>query len=124
VGVAEFVSNAEGFAVELYYRDLISEEASLEKLVDDLMLVVQGTDAQAGGANLQGLPREEILSRLVRLKQACRKLQGQASAKALRLDKLLRQYPYPVVAFAFALGLVAGRFVMSRVERHAGDLCE
>ena len=109
--------------MELYYRDLISEEASLEKLVDDLMLVVQGTDesVQAAGANLQGLPREEILSRLVRLKQACRRLQNQAGAKALRLDKLLRQYPYSVAGFAFAFGLLAGRFLKGRSQKRASD---
>ena len=37
--------------MELYYRDLISKDASLEKLVDNLMLVVQGAEefAEATG---------------------------------------------------------------------------
>ena len=50
--------------MELYYKDLISEEASLERLVDDLMLVVQGADqfADASGA-LSGPKKEEIRSR-------------------------------------------------------------
>ncbi len=102
--------------MELYYKDLISEEASLEELVDDLMLVVQGADeiVQAGGGKLQRLPREEILSRLARLKQACRRLQDQASAKALRVDKVLRQYPYAFAGFAFAVGLLAGRLLRRR----------
>jgi len=93
--------------------------------VDDLMLVVQGTDdfVQAAGANLQGLPREEILSRLVRLKHACRRLQHQAGAKALRLDKLMRQYPYSVAGFAFAFGVLAGSFLKSGRQGKRASVC-
>jgi len=41
--------------MELYYKDLISEDASLEKLVDDLMLVVQGANDRYLSC-LQGMP--------------------------------------------------------------------
>jgi ElaB/YqjD/DUF883 family membrane-anchored ribosome-binding protein len=110
--------------MELYYKDLISEEASLEKLVDDLMLVVQGADefVQAAGVDFQGLPREEILSRLARLKQACRRIEERAGATALKMDKLLRQYPYSVAGFAFAFGLLAGRLIGRPHARRRGDV--
>ncbi len=96
--------------MELYYKDLISEDSSLEKLVDDLMLVVQGADAfvEAAGGNLVGRQRDEIVSRLARLKESCRRVKQQAVAGALATDKLLRQYPYSSVGFAFAVGLLAG----------------
>jgi len=102
--------------MELYYKDLISEEASLEKLVDDLMLVVQGAEefAQAAGASLSGQGKEEITSRLVRLKERCRNLKRQTVATAVAADKVVRQYPYSGLGFAFGLGVLAGAFLMRR----------
>src|SRR5262245_587655 len=96
--------------MELYYKDLISEDASLEKLVDDLMLVVQGADAfaEAAGANLDGKPKEEIANRLARLKQSCHRVREQAVAGAVAAYKMLRQYPYSSIGFGFGLGLLVG----------------
>ena len=72
--------------MELYYKNLISEEASLEKLVDDLMLVVQGADAlvEAAGAKLAPERRAEIATRLGRLKESCRRVKRQAIQSALK----------------------------------------
>jgi ElaB/YqjD/DUF883 family membrane-anchored ribosome-binding protein len=102
--------------MELYYKDLISEEASLEKLVDNLMRVVQGAEefVQAAGAEVSVERREEITSRLARLKEACRSLQRQTVATAHAADRTLRRYPYSAVGFAFALGLLAGAIVQRR----------
>ena len=99
--------------MELYYKDLISEEASLEKLVDDLMLIVQGADefVRAAGATLEGQQKEEITTRLQRLKDRCQRIQQQAIASALAVDKVLHQYPYSALGFAFAFGLLAGRLL-------------
>jgi ElaB/YqjD/DUF883 family membrane-anchored ribosome-binding protein len=96
--------------MELYYKDLISEEASLEKLVDDLMLIVQGADefVRANGAVLGGPQKEEITTRLQRLKDRCQRVQKQAIASALAVDKVFHQYPYSTLGFAFALGMLAG----------------
>src|ERR1044071_7290710 len=95
--------------MELYYKDLISEDASLEKLVDDLMLVVQGAEefAQAAGANLSGERKLEITSRLARLKEACRNVKEHTRATALAADKVLRQ-KRPIVqpARAFSRSVV------------------
>jgi ElaB/YqjD/DUF883 family membrane-anchored ribosome-binding protein len=102
--------------MELYYKNLISEEASLEKLVDNLMLLVQGADelAEAAGSNMAADKKEEIHSRLRRLKEGCRRVKEQALASALATDKLLRQYPYSSVGFAFAVGILAGKFLIPR----------
>jgi ElaB/YqjD/DUF883 family membrane-anchored ribosome-binding protein len=99
--------------MELYYKDLISEDASLEKLVDDLLLVVQGTDAfvQAAGAALPESHKEEITSRLKRLKESCQRVKQHAVQSALATDKVLRQYPYSFAGFAFAFGVLAGVLV-------------
>jgi ElaB/YqjD/DUF883 family membrane-anchored ribosome-binding protein len=102
--------------MELYYKDLISEDASLEKLVDDLMLVVQGADelAQVAGTSLGELDKEEVTSGLQRIKLGYQHLRQHAIAGALVTDKLMRQYPYSTAGFAFAFGLLAGRYLNRR----------
>jgi ElaB/YqjD/DUF883 family membrane-anchored ribosome-binding protein len=94
--------------MELYYKDLISKDASLETLVDDLMLLVQGANelAEAAGAHLTPQKQEEIRTSLERLKRSCRAIQQQAAAGARATDKLLRRYPYSSLGFAFACGLL------------------
>jgi ElaB/YqjD/DUF883 family membrane-anchored ribosome-binding protein len=96
--------------MELYYRDLISKDASLEKLVDDLMLVVQGAEefAEATGSGLPKEHQEELTSRLQRLKEGCRNVQQQARQTALAVDKVIRQYPYSSAGIGFGVGLIAG----------------
>jgi ElaB/YqjD/DUF883 family membrane-anchored ribosome-binding protein len=99
--------------MELYYKDLISEDATLEKLVDDLMLVVQGADelAQAAGTGLGEFDKEEITSGLQRIKSGYQHLRQHAVVGALAADKLMRRYPYSTAGLAFALGLLAGRYL-------------
>jgi len=94
--------------MELYYKDLISKESSLEKLVDDLMLVVQGADelAQAAGTKLGETEKEELHSRLEQLKVGCERLQHHAVAGARAADRVMRRYPYSTAGFAFAAGLL------------------
>jgi ElaB/YqjD/DUF883 family membrane-anchored ribosome-binding protein len=75
------------------------------------MRVVQGADefAQAAGANLGELDKEELASRLERLKIGCQRLRQHAVDGALAADKLMRRYPYSTAGLAFALGLLAAR---------------
>src|SRR5688572_30642172 len=96
--------------MELYYKDLISKDASLEKLVDDLMLLVQGANeiAEAAGATLAGAPAKDLATRLERLKESCQRLKAQAISGARATDKVLRRHPYSSIGFAFAAGMVAG----------------
>src|SRR5436309_507448 len=99
--------------MELYYKDLISEDGSLEELVDELMLLVQGADefAQAAGAHLPPERKEEIRTRLERLKESCHRVKGQAVTGARATDKWLRENPYSAIGLAFGLGLLAGAVV-------------
>ena len=102
--------------MELYYKDLISEDASLEQLVDELMLLVQGVDefAQAAGAPLAEERKEEIRTRLERLKESCRRIKGQAVAGARATDRILREHPYSSLSCAFGLGLLVGVLLRRR----------
>ena len=96
--------------MELYYKDLISTEGSLEKLVDDLMLVVQGVGAfaEAAGAYIPDAEYEELRTRLERLREGCRRIKQHAVDGAVATDKVLHRYPYSFTGFAFGLGLLAG----------------
>lgn len=96
--------------MEVYFKDLISEDASLEKLVDDLSLVVQGADdyAKAIGTQISDQARNEVAGRLNNLKENCRRLRNQALRGARATDKMVRANPYPSLAIMFALGLFAG----------------
>jgi ElaB/YqjD/DUF883 family membrane-anchored ribosome-binding protein len=94
--------------MELYYKDLISRESSLEQLVDDLMLVVQGADelAQAAGTPLAELDKQDLHSRLEQLKMGCARVQKHAAAGARAADRVMRRYPYSTAGLAFAAGLL------------------
>jgi ElaB/YqjD/DUF883 family membrane-anchored ribosome-binding protein len=107
---------AERKAMELYYKDLISEDASLEKLVDDLMLIVQGADEfiQTAGANLTPEHKQEITTRLQQLKEGCRQVKQKALSSARAVDKVMHQYPYSVAGFSFGLGLLVGALMRRR----------
>lgn len=97
--------------MELYYKDLISEEASLEELVDELMLAVQGADELGASSALDPRRKQEILSRLERIKHSYLQMRNQAFATARATDKMLRQSPYSSVGTAFVIGLIVGLLV-------------
>lgn len=96
--------------MELYYKDLISEDATLESLVDDLTRVVQGADefTEVACSEVGGEKQAELKNRLARLKTACQRVKGQIFAGAVAADTTLHEYPYSTVGFAFSFGIVAG----------------
>ncbi|PWU08422.1 MAG: hypothetical protein C5B50_29520 [Verrucomicrobia bacterium] len=99
--------------MELYYKDLISEEASLEKLVDDLALMVQGADefVQAAAGKLPEEQKAQLRTRLQRLKQHCREIRDKAVSGARAADHALRLHPWIAVGVAFGAGLLAGSLI-------------
>ncbi len=109
--------------MELYYKDLISKEASLETLVDDLMLAVQGADqlVAAAGSALDPQQRQEILTRLERLKQTCAQMRNQAVATARATDKMVRQFPYSALGLAFAAGVLTAALFLRRNAGASAD---
>jgi ElaB/YqjD/DUF883 family membrane-anchored ribosome-binding protein len=104
--------------MELYYKDLISEDTSLEKLVDDLMLAVQGTDKliATAGNSLDPERKQEILSHLRRLQDYGMEIKRRAVATARQTDQILRRHPYPSIGVA----LVAGVFTGLLIQRALG----
>jgi len=95
--------------MEVYFKELISKEASLEKLVDDLERVVQGADdfAKSLGMNLAE-PQPELARRIDRLKARCELIKQELVVQARATDRLVRRNPYSFVAGAAVLGMFVG----------------
>lgn len=96
--------------MEVYFKDLISDEASLERLVEELTLVVHGADdlVQSLEANLPPDSRAEIFSRLDRLKQNCIRVRDEIVLRAKQTDKAVRANPYIALGIATLAGLLIG----------------
>src|SRR6185295_12048812 len=71
--------------MELYFKDLISDDASLEKLVDDLALGAEDF-AQSIEAGISEQTRREVASRVNRFKESCDRLKENAVAGAHATD--------------------------------------
>lgn len=102
--------------MEVYFKELISKEASLEKIVDDLERVVQGVDdfAKSIGPNVADYPHTEIAQRLQRIKQTCQRMNREIVSGAQATDRAVRANPYPFLWGALLVGIFAG----ARLSRH------
>ena len=105
--------------MELYFKELISKEASLEKLVDDLERVVQGADdfAREIGGDLAEHARNDISLRLHRLKEGCQRINSEIISKARATDRLVRKNPHIFVGAAVLAGLIVGAGVGLKCNR-------
>ena len=99
--------------MELYFKDLISNDASLDKLVDDLTL---GADqfVEHIGASISEQSRREVAGKLNRLKESCERLKENAIAGAHATDKLLREHPYWTVGIMAGTALAIGWWLGGR----------
>jgi ElaB/YqjD/DUF883 family membrane-anchored ribosome-binding protein len=96
--------------MEVYFKEFISEEASLEKLVEDLERVVQGADdfAKSIGVDLEEAPRTELARRLRHLKEGCQRINLEIIVRAQATDRIVRKNPYSFIGAAVVLGMVVG----------------
>ena len=94
--------------MEVYFKELISKDASLDKLVEDLERVVQGADDFAQSLGDKLAERPEIRQRLQRLKDGCQRINQEIIEGAQATDRFVRKNPYPFIGAAVVLGLWAG----------------
>ena len=99
--------------MEVYFKNLSSEETSTEKLVEDLMLLVHDAEdlIAATGASLAEESREQLRTALERVKSRSEKIKEHAVASAQATDRLIRDHPYPSLGLAFGAGLLIGLLV-------------
>jgi ElaB/YqjD/DUF883 family membrane-anchored ribosome-binding protein len=99
--------------MEVYFKELISKDASLDKLVEDIERVVQGADDLAKSLGTTLAEQPEIAERLQQLKNNCQSLKEEIVARAQATDRFVRKNPYSFIAGAAVLGMFAG-FYFSR----------
>jgi ElaB/YqjD/DUF883 family membrane-anchored ribosome-binding protein len=99
--------------MEVYFKQLISKDTSLDKLVDDVERIVQGADDFAKTLGPKMAERPEIAQRLQRLKNNCQRINEEIIEGAHATDRFVRKNPYPFIGAAVAIGLLAG-FSVSR----------
>jgi ElaB/YqjD/DUF883 family membrane-anchored ribosome-binding protein len=99
----------------VYFKELISKEASLDKLVDDLERVVQGADDLAKSLGPKLAERPEIAQRLNQLKERCRRINDEIVEGAQATDRFVRKNPYAFIGGAVLLGMLVG-FRLSRIK--------
>jgi len=88
-------------------------EASTEKLLQDLRVVVHdGEELLKAGAqelSARGMAARERLSAALEVaKETRRKLEERVAASARATDRIVREYPYQLIAAAFGFGLLIG----------------
>lgn len=96
--------------MEVYFKELISKDDSLEKIIDDLERVVQGADdfAKSIGVNLEEHPSTEVARRLLHLKENCQRISNEIVAHVQATDRIVRRNPYSFVGAAVVLGMMVG----------------
>jgi ElaB/YqjD/DUF883 family membrane-anchored ribosome-binding protein len=99
--------------MEMYFSNMTAEEGTKEKLVQDLMTLVQDAEelVKAAGGNVAAKSKMELISALDRVKASCKRVEAQAVVGAKRTDQLIRENPYQSIGIAFGLGLLLGVLV-------------
>jgi len=102
--------------MEVYFKNLTSEEISTEKLVEDLTTLVEDAEqlVRATGASIGEASRQELMTALQRLKARAQQVRQRALASARATDRLIRDNPYRSLSIVFGLGMVAGMIVNRR----------
>ena len=102
--------------MEVFFNNLVSNESAADKLLQDLSRAEEGAEEMfaAAGERLTSESKEIFLSRVEKVKAACRKIQGKAVAGAKAADKAMHDHPYSVAGVAFGLGLVIGALMLRR----------
>lgn len=97
-------------SMEVYFDNLTAENASLDKLAEDVTLLLQDAEAlvQASGGVLPEATKAELASALERVKTRGERIRGQALAGARATDRIIRRYPYQSLGVVFGLGVLLG----------------
>ena len=96
--------------MEVFFKNLTAENASLDQLAEDVSLLVQEAEAlvQASGTNLSAASKAELVNALERVKTRSERIKQQALAGVRATDRIIRQYPYQSLGIVFGLGIIVG----------------
>ena len=96
--------------MEVYFDNLTAKNASLDKLAEDVSLLVQDAEelVQASGTQLAPESKTELEKTLARVKTRGERIKQQALAGARATDRIIRQHPYQSLGVIFGLGVLLG----------------
>ena len=99
--------------MEVYFENLTAENASLDKLADDVCLLLQDAEAlvKATGAQLSEESKAELENALARVKTRGERIKQQALTSARATDRIIRQYPYQSLGVVFGVGVLVGALI-------------
>ena len=99
--------------METYFSNMTTDEATKEKLVQDLVTMVNDAEAlvKATSGQLADKSKAELVAALDRGKVGCRKLGDHTVAGARSADRVIREHPYQSIGVAFGIGLLIGVLV-------------
>lgn len=99
--------------METYFKNLTPEEGTPAKLLQDLRVLKQDTEELfiAARGKVAAKSKEKFLSALDKLKATCLNAQAKARSGAQSTDRIIHDYPYSAMGFAFGLGLIMGVMV-------------
>ena len=100
--------------MEVYFKELISKDSSLDKLVDDLERVVQGADDLAKSLGPKLVEHPDLAQRVQKLREGCERINQEIIERAQATDRLVRKYPYSFIGGAVLLGMLVGAKLGSR----------
>ena len=102
--------------MEVYFENLTAENASLEKLAEDVSLLMQNAErlVQASGDNLSKASKAELENGLARMKVRAERIKQGALSGARATDRIIRRYPYPSLGMVFALGFILVALLIKR----------
>ena len=102
--------------MEVYFDNLTAENASLEKLAEDVTALLQDAEAlvQASGGALSPATKAELESALARVKTRGERIKQHALAGARATDRVIRLYPYQSLGVVFGLGFLLGALLKRR----------
>ena len=100
--------------MEVYFKQLISKDSSLDKLVDDLERVVQGADDLAKSLGPKLAEHPDLAQRVQKLREGCERINEEIIERARATDKFVRNNPYYFIGGAALVGLLLGAKLGSR----------
>lgn len=104
--------------MEVYFKNLSAEETPTERLVEDVMSLVDEAEdlVKLSSEKLDEGGKIELKSALERIKGHCERIRAYTLAGARQTDRFIRQHPYFSLSIAFGLGLVMGLLVNRKPE--------
>jgi ElaB/YqjD/DUF883 family membrane-anchored ribosome-binding protein len=102
--------------MEVYFKNLTGDEVSVEKLVEDLLVLADDMEhlVRATGASLTDGSKEELMSALQRFKGRCVAVRTHAIAGAKATDKAIRTHPYVSLGIALGTGFLLAWLIKPR----------